>query len=64
MQIELWEPAKQRRLRVKNKVRFIIFMLIVLALFALFIYHTRHIWVSVWIDRVNALQANLNYWLK
>ena len=30
MYIQLWEPSKQRRLRIKNKIRFMLFALVVL----------------------------------
>ena len=29
MYIQLWEPPKQRRLRIKNKIRFMLFVLVV-----------------------------------
>ena len=62
--IRLWEPSKQRRLRIKNKIRFAMFLLIVLVLLAIIIHQTYQPAKEVVLDRWMALKANLDYWLK
>jgi len=62
--IRLWEPPKQRRLRIKNKIRFAMFLLIVLVLLAIIIHQIYQPAKEVVLDRWMALKANLDYWLK
>jgi len=64
MYIQLWEPPKQRRLRVKNKIRFAIFLLIALVIIAVIIHQIYQPTKEVVLDRWMALKANLDYWLK
>ncbi|MCM8900571.1 hypothetical protein KVG29_04925 [Caldicoprobacter algeriensis] len=58
------EPPKQRRLRVKNKVRFVVFLLIVLAILVVIIHHIYQPAKEIMLDRWMALKTNLDYWLK
>ena len=62
--IRLWEPSKQRRLRVKNKIRFTIFLVIVLTILAFIIHHLHQPTKEIIFDRYLAVKANLDYWLK
>lgn len=65
MRIALQEPPKQkRRLRVKNKKRFAIFLLVLLVLFILLIQRIYQPAKEILLDRFMALRANLDYWLK
>ena len=63
MYIQLWEPSKQRRLRVKNKIRFTIFLVIVLTILVFIIHHLQPA-KEIILDRYLAVKANLDYWLK
>jgi len=64
MYIRLWEPSKQRRLRVKNRARFIVFLLIVLTILVFIIHHLHQPAKEIILDRYLAVKANLDYWLK
>ena len=62
--IRLWEPSKQRRLRVKNRTRFIVFLLIVLTILAFIIHHLHQPAKEIILDRYLAVKESLDYWLK
>lgn len=63
--IRLWEPPKQRRrLRVKNKIRFTIFLLIVLTILVFIIHQLHQPAKEIILDRYLAVKESLDYWLK
>lgn len=64
MHVQLWEPPKQRRLRIKNKIRFAIFVFIVLTLLAVLIHRFSQPAKQILLDRFMALKMNLDYWFK
>jgi len=65
MYIRLWEPPKQkRRLRIQSRTRFILFVVIVLAILAFIIHKTYQPTKEIILDRYLAVKANLDYWLK
>lgn len=60
MYTQLWEPPK-RRLRIQSRTRFIVFLIIVLALLYLIIPD----WIKdMFAERFEVTKQHLAYWLK